>query len=262
MSCDEFVELLEGYALGALEADERARVDAHLASCADCRALVAEYEAVLAGLPDALSLASPVRLPDALKTRLLRAIEAGASEKEREPGPAPPPRPMRRGSVVRRLLALAGASLLVLSLASNAALSLALDREHQLKERFAGLLDEREVVLEVVDGRGTERAFLQPPSEASTAYGKLFTNPELRDVVVMAGRLPKPAEGEAYRVWLTRGARNSFGGALKVNAKGFGLLVFEAARSGPRYDAARVVLQRNGTKTPAGETVLAWSRTG
>jgi anti-sigma-K factor RskA len=260
VSCDEIRELLEGYALGMLDADERWRVDAHLASCAECRGLAARYAEVLAGLPDALALASPLRLPEAIKQRLLATIEAGATEPPAQPARTPSWRGPR--AATRRLLVLVGAVALVLALAATAALSFALDRERQLKERFAGLLDQREIVLEVVDGRGTERAFLRSADESSAAYGKLFTNPRLRDVVVMAARLPKTEEGQKYRVLLTSSGVTRSPGVLKLNAKGFGLLVFEAGRAGPSYDAIRIVREPVGARPERGKTILSWRREG
>jgi anti-sigma-K factor RskA len=259
MSCDDVRELLEGYALGALEPEELARVEAHLSTCADCRAVAAAYGESLARLPEALTLASPLRLPPKLKDRLLRAIETGAADARDEAPPAALPR-NRRYLRVRRLLVVVGAMALAGALTATAALSLALDRERELTQRFAGLLDQREVVLEVVDGRETERAFLRATDETSRSYGKLFTNSELRDVVVMAGRLPKPSAGTTYRVWLSRDHEMTSPGVLKVNDKGFGLLVFKAKRPGLRYDAARVVLQPAGSATPGAALVLTWTR--
>jgi hypothetical protein len=258
VTCDQTRELLEAYALGVLDATERARVEEHLSSCESCSAVVARYSEVLAGLPDALALASRLQLPGAIKQRLLARIKAGATVPA-EPSPSAAPGQSRRRRV-RRLLVLAGAVVLALALASTAALSFALDHERQLKERFAGLLDQREVVLDVVDGRGTERAFLRSPVEGSTAYGKLFTNPGLRAVVVMTGRLPKPGEGERYRVLLTTGGTTRSPGTLQVNSKGFGLLVFEARRPGPPYDAVRIVRERSGARQGHGETILSWTR--
>jgi hypothetical protein len=253
MRCDDVRNLLEEYALGILDEDDLAAVEAHLAWCDACRALAAEYRELLTGLPDALALASPVRLPDVLKQHLLRAIGADIAERER----VSPPRSRGRATL-RRVLVLAAAVVLVLSVAATAALSLALDRERRLNNRFAGLLDQREVVIEVIDGRGTERAFLRSQDESLDAYGKLFTNPRLRQVVVMTGRLPKVGDDEVYRVWLTGAGTTSAAGVLKVNQKGFGLLVFKASGPGPRYDAARIVRQRADATMPRGETVLAW----
>ena len=42
-NCDQFREMFEGYALGALDAGERAALDAHLAAgCKDCAKAVEE----------------------------------------------------------------------------------------------------------------------------------------------------------------------------------------------------------------------------
>lgn len=255
MSCEHVRELLEAYALGTLDQDEKARVESHLSSCANCRARVAEYTEILARLPDALALASPLQLPLTMKQRLLTAIEAGKAEPAADPRSATVRRSPRRAT---RLLVLAGALALFLALASTAALSFALDRERQLNERFAGLLDQREMVLEIVDGRGTERLSLRS-SDRSSSYGKLFTNPRLPDVVIMAGRLPPAEEGERYRVLLTSGGVTRSPGILSVNAKGFGLLVFESGRAGPRYDSVRIVRERAGARPGGGETVLTWT---
>lgn len=255
MSCDDVSDLLEEYALDVLDEDDVAAVEAHLASCDACRALVAEYREILTGFPDALALASPVRLSDTLKQHLLRPIGADVAERE-----GMSPTKSRGRATLRRVLVLAAAVLFVLSVAATAALSLALDHERRLNDRFGGLLDQREVVIEVIDGRGTERAFLRSQDERLDAYGKLFTNPRLRQVVVMTGRLPKVGDDEAYRVWLTRAGTTSAAGILKVNRKGFGLLVFKESGPGPRYDAVRIVRQRADAKSPRGKTLLAWAR--
>lgn len=259
MTCDQTRELLEAYALDLLDRSETSRVEEHLSSCAECRALLAQHAEVLAGLPDALALASRLQLPQEIKQRLLARIEAGAPQPAVQPSRGPA-RSVSRRRGMRRLLVLAGALVFALALASTAALSFALDHERQLKERFAGLLDQREIVLDVVDGRGTQRAFLRSPNESSSAYGKVFTNPRLRDVVIMTGRLPEAGEGERYRVLLTTGSFTRSPGTLRVNSKGFGLLVFEAARPGPSYDRVRIVRETSGARPGQGETILSWGR--
>jgi anti-sigma factor RsiW len=47
LPCAELVELVTDYLDGALPADWRARIDAHLATCAGCRSVVAQWEAVI-----------------------------------------------------------------------------------------------------------------------------------------------------------------------------------------------------------------------
>ncbi len=53
------IEDLAAYALEALEEHERARVDAHLASCATCPDLLAQYRDVVGALPSGLDPAVP-----------------------------------------------------------------------------------------------------------------------------------------------------------------------------------------------------------
>jgi anti-sigma factor ChrR (cupin superfamily) len=50
---DHVVDLAELYALGALEPEELAAIDAHVVSCADCRVAVGAAEATVAALDDA-----------------------------------------------------------------------------------------------------------------------------------------------------------------------------------------------------------------
>src|SRR5262245_41080788 len=50
MPCQELVELLTGYVDDALVAAERARCDAHLRTCAGCRAYLAHMEVVVSAL--------------------------------------------------------------------------------------------------------------------------------------------------------------------------------------------------------------------
>ena len=69
--CQKTRELLEAYALGALEDDEQAAVERHLETCADCRLLAAELVETAHELPLALAAASPARPPAALKPQLL-----------------------------------------------------------------------------------------------------------------------------------------------------------------------------------------------
>ena len=70
LDCEEAREHIEAYALGALDADETRPFEEHIASCAECTALLdaAENDA------SALGLAVPVvAAPSELKARTLAA---------------------------------------------------------------------------------------------------------------------------------------------------------------------------------------------
>jgi len=56
---ERIVEDLAAYVLGSLEAEERLRVEAHLATCLTCAGLVAEYRGVMGLLPAGLEPVAP-----------------------------------------------------------------------------------------------------------------------------------------------------------------------------------------------------------
>src|SRR5919206_1600037 len=84
LSADE----VAAYVDGALAGDERARIEAHLAVCADCRAEVREVTGLVRSLPEARRSARRVWIPAAAAAAVLVAgvpFSAGAPV-------APPPR--------------------------------------------------------------------------------------------------------------------------------------------------------------------------
>ncbi|MEV4267248.1 zf-HC2 domain-containing protein [Kribbella sp. NPDC049584] len=101
---------LGAYALGALEPGEVAEVDAHLATCAECRAELAELEEMkdfLGEVPPEAFLDGPPEGGDLLLQRTLRAV------RESSPEPAVQVPAKRRSSrwlmVAAALVAVAGA---------------------------------------------------------------------------------------------------------------------------------------------------------
>jgi anti-sigma factor RsiW len=72
MMCQELVEVLTEYLDGTLGAHDRARLEAHLGVCDDCRAYLEQFEETiaLAGRVDAGSLSPELR------AGLLRAFRA------------------------------------------------------------------------------------------------------------------------------------------------------------------------------------------
>ena len=73
MNCDEARDLIDAYALGALELEDHRRLEAHLRTCvAECPQLLADAREVT----EALALAVPLRQPPA--TLRARVMAAGA----------------------------------------------------------------------------------------------------------------------------------------------------------------------------------------
>jgi hypothetical protein len=250
MICQDPVrQLLEAYVLDALDATERAWVEQHLQTCNDCQRLVHEYAEIASKLPKALATATKLPLPPEIKTRLLQTLATErASARAR-------PIPLRWRP---RLVTWGLAVLLALSLAWGFQLNVALAQERALRSEFANLVDQQEIVLEVIDSRKTTKAFLRATASDSNSYGKLFTRSDFRDVVAMAGRLPVPPAGQAYHLWVTEAGQTNLAGIMKVNDKGFGLLVFTADQPGPVYEAAQLILQPIGSTSSSGTPIIAW----
>lgn len=250
MTCqDPIQELLEAYVLDSLDATERARVERHLQNCADCQRLVHEYVEVTGKLPYALATASKLPLPPEIKTRLLQSLAAERSS-------------TRKSSIPfrwrPRLVTWGLAILLAFSLAWGFRLNVALAQERALRSEFADLVNQQEIVLEVIDSSNTTKAFLRATASDSKSYGKLFTRSDFMDVVAMAGRLPVPPAGQAYHLWVTQEGQTHLAGIMKVNEKGFGLLVFTADQPGPVYEAAQLILQPIGSMSPTGVPTISW----
>ncbi len=70
---DETRELLDAYALGALDEADRTEVEAHLAGCESCRAETRDLERIVAALPETLGERAPSA---ALRDRVLAAAKS------------------------------------------------------------------------------------------------------------------------------------------------------------------------------------------
>jgi hypothetical protein len=117
------------------------------------------------------------------------------------------------------------------------------------------------VIFEVIDSPGAQKVILRAVGPRRLGedppYGKLYTNANQTQAVVMGGRLPTPDADQTYYVYLTdRDGATSKAGALHVDATGFAYLIYESGVRGPSYAAARVYLQPAGAAGPGGTLVL------
>jgi hypothetical protein len=212
MNHDEITDLLGAYALDAVDDDERAVVEEHLATCSRCRAEVQEHREV-AGLlaqgggaaPDGVwariagSLEEP---PPALRLAPVAADEppappagavgpAGADQGGREVVPLAP-----RRTWPRRLAAVAAVAAAVLV----AVLGL------EVRDQ-ADRIDELQVALDDPATASYEAALVQPDTrrlELATADGTTTLEGAVTaDGVgyLRAGPLPDLGEGRTYQLW-------------------------------------------------------------
>lgn len=179
----ELHDLTAAYALDALEAEERARYERHLESCARCREELATMWRTTEELAIAASGPSP---PAELRTRILAAARAEAQVVV----------PLRRRSD-RLVGGLAAATALAAALALGVGVWAASLRS-DLAETRAALARER-----------TAAALVSDPDARvvplQTGQGRLVVAPDGRAVVVLTA-LEAVAPGSTYQLWIVPGA--------------------------------------------------------
>jgi hypothetical protein len=204
-------------------------------------------------LPAALATASPHRLPPRVRSRVLREVEARTGRARALPDIGW----LKAGGVAVLL------GLVVALGVWNVRLQQGLADERTLVQQLRDSAKES-VIFEVVDSAGSQKISLravgpQRPGE-DPPYGKVYTNPAHAEVVVMGGRLPAPDANEEYHLYLLdRTGTTLHAGVLRVDATGFGYLIYQTGTRGPAFSAARVYLQPRGTTSPGGALVLQYT---
>lgn len=198
---DQFRELMEAYALGALEPEERAALEAHLATgCGECAKAVNEARWLVSQLAYAAPDAEP---SDMLKGRLMQAVRAEASAK---------PQLATSRRVVPAWLWAAVAALVLFSVYS-AWNTRQLENEIRLaNERAAALLAERQKAEEQLTAEKRNAMatmiMMDPASHKIDLWGK-DAHPETLEakwsarlgVCVAGDKVPMPGKNEALQVW-------------------------------------------------------------
>lgn len=236
MHCDEVRELLDAYALGALDADEAWQVELHLGSCPSCRA---ELESARAGI-DLLALAVPLRrAAPGLRQRLL----ASAFRLEREhrlPGYRRMAAPPRRWLKLFRLVA---AGMVLVAAASWAVFIHAeirrlrhdtdqvaqalrardrTDRSAQLGQEIASLeqavgqtqsvmtenryqLWEQRKIIQVAFAPDASTFDLYGVDKHNNAYGRYIWSSRERAGVLVCSNLPQLPPQTTFQLWFIKG---------------------------------------------------------
>jgi anti-sigma-K factor RskA len=182
MTCADLRESFELYALGVLEDEERAEIDAHLArGCEHCSTALAKALAINAGL---LSFVPDQAPPKRLKRRLLAAIGV------HYPGWG-----------------------WVWALSAILAVIVALWLGGQERQRSAELADARRSLMQVSGERDrltTALEFLSDPQTQPASFGRgqtapprgyVFLHPQM-GVLLIASNLPAVGEGKTYEMWV------------------------------------------------------------
>jgi len=201
-SCGQYRELIEAYALGALDPEERAALEAHLATgCADCAKAVEEAR----WLVSQLAYAAPEAVPsDMLRGRLMQTVRA-----EAQAPPETKPHVLPAKTTIPFWLWAAVAALLVFSIYSSWNMR-HLQREiRESNERATTLLQQRQKTEQQLAAAKREAMILMDPSSVKIAPAgssgpgmqlEAKWNPEL-GIVVMGENIPMPSPHHVLQLW-------------------------------------------------------------
>jgi len=201
---DQFREMVEGYALGALDAEDRTAFEAHLASgCADCEKAVLEARWLVSQLAYLAPESVP---PQSLKERLMRAVGS-------EAGVLPFSAPKPKKNTVPLLLWMGIAAMLLLTVYSGWN---AMRLSDEIKRVQAEMATEREkrASLEKELAASKQEAMMRAiwTSPESTKIMLLPSNKDMPSLeakwhsklgIAVAGyQVPKALENHVFQLWL------------------------------------------------------------
>lgn len=237
-------DLVDAYALGALEPDDVDAVEQHLETCESCRALAAQAKETAGRFLYAVPLVAP---PPSLRGRVLQRIhEEATGQHYSGPTPAVPAQhnehvplaaPAPRG----------GFRYLLRSLLGEEA-----PPEHEAGNLLRDLLADPQCAVWQVEGT----------DDAPGASAKLINVPTRRDAVLVANGLSRPEPGKAYQVWLLAGGKPVPNALFTVNRSGRGAAVVHADGPWQGFDTVAVTPEpESGSPGPTGAIVLAGALT-
>ena len=203
-NCDQFREMSESYALGALDAAERASFEAHLAGgCADCAKALEEARWVVSQLAYLAPEAAP---SDMLKGRLMKTVRAEAAAMK-DMAPAKTVIPVWVWAGVAALLLISGYS-------SWKSAQLRIDIR-EANERAASLLQQRHNLEAQLELAKREATILMDPASVKVAL--TARNPQMpaleamwhsqMGIVLTGQRVPMPSGNRVLQLWLIPKAR-------------------------------------------------------
>jgi len=269
MTHEQLRDLLPALSLGALDADERREVAAHVSTCAECAAELAALERVV----DGIGLeAAPVTPPAALRGKVLARIEDERAGKvtamSRMPVPAQiaQPRPLwAHGLALAASVAFAvGASLYAWALRSEIAIlrqdvSATSDEASKLRGELATLRRnwvEVTKAMDVLRAPDMLKVDLKGQATLPSGTGRAFWS-RSAGLMFTAEGLPALPQGKVYQLWTIRGSVATGAGTFVPDAAGAASVTAIVAAGAEVPDAFGVTIEpAGGSATPTMPIVM------
>ncbi len=239
MKHEEVEELLVGHALGTLEPDEEATVEAHLAEgCDDCEGALRELTELTARLSYSVPQAE---VSPSVKERLMASV-AGQKPKAAS------------GSqrIWRMGWAAAGIAALIAVVIGLVALSLQEENRRVRRE-----LAEASDITALLGAPGMQFVSLEGIEPNGQAFGKVVLDPDLGAGVVYMYRLPQTPEGMEYQLWVMREGKPTSAGVFTVTENGSAMLRMDELADPTGIASFQVTIESEGGEiSPTGMMYL------
>jgi anti-sigma-K factor RskA len=240
------------YAIGALAGAERAAVEAHLTTCAECAAELARSLPVGAALAQIVPQHDP---PAALRSAILADARRTAPSARSSPSWVP------WLAAAAMLVATAGLGLYVSDLRQQvrrlqAQLADALVRVDDSERRVAVALREAQVPLTVLTAPDVRMIALAGQAAAPSASARAYWS-RSRGLVMTGANLPPLPAGRTYQLWFVRAQTPVSAGLLQPDANGQLRAVLNTPPDLPDPDVLAVTQEPAGGLTaPSGQMYL------
>jgi anti-sigma-K factor RskA len=242
MNHEIFDTLAAAYAVGALDGEDRARLEAHLADgCPECEAILRESGEAFVALARETPPAVP---PPDVKAALMRRVAT-------EPGTAQRPSPTRS-----RLRWLAASAAAVIAIAAFTGAFVAARYEARLGEMAREMAAIHEVTALLRDP-ATRLVTLHGLGPAPRGLAHVVWNDRTGGRIFMTNLKPAP-HGKAYELWTIGEGAPRPAGLVPVHASGTGSRHVEPMPGGESVKVFAVTIEpAGGVPAPTGPMILA-----
>ena len=243
-NCRPYQENLPAYSLGALDADEVAALESHLATCEDCQAELTGYQAVSTGLLHAL----PPRTPPARLRRHLLTQLPSASKRTVSLIPQ-----FKRFSLGQLFNAVVVLALIALNLYSTSQIRELRQQQDALAERIAA----EQAAIGMLAFPDTQIHTIDP--DVQNLIGSALVNKGRPLAVLLLWNLPELEPSQNYQIWLIDATGKPIGAGLFVPASGQRYTTALIQSSAPlgEFIAIGVTIEpAGGSEQPTGDRLL------
>jgi anti-sigma-K factor RskA len=233
---DDYKEMIPAHALSALDAADERALNEHLATCAECRRELADWEATAASL--ALST-DPIEPSAQVRERILTQIKSDKSVSKVLPFTKPPR--TQWGSLTSIAAVILFAALIV-------SVIVLWQQNRTLREENA--------IYQLLTNPGSRIAQLSGTREAASATAKLAYDNNGRAILI-THNLPRAPEGKEYQLWFIVGDKPLPGKSFNSDTSGNSTTTDQVPETARNRAVFAVTLEpAGGVSVPTGSIYL------